>query len=1280
MAQFAVDVQLSTDELGTRAPRPVPQDAWQLVTIDWGDNSIVGFVNRAEAVAGTPDGLVINNARIAPDGMKRPKREGNIDSGVVPMQTVKVKFQDKGRALARLTAEKRANGVGVRGKVMRLYEWDAGDDVDLDADLVGTYRLDDRQWLDGYRTLNGIDIRRQLKESIFEPESYRLIASIGIDTTTITLKLPYEFSAASLPTLYHDQRYSSDPNESVFYVKTPSGEIIKCPALTANAVSGQPYHVRVTNCTRGALNTANLIEAVTVDAGTEDDNLPEFTEWVYLEETLPNLIKMITTGTSFDNRPVPDHWTISMDAQWLDTSSLLYAAPDLASLPLRAENYGKVTVKELIEDEILPFVPGTLLVNAFGQIQLRRITTIKSVGPDRHRFDDRTLNRTSLTAVRTKVSHIKSAIGIRAGWDARTETYSTPILFGDGVQQAANDSTNDAEALILDSKLLHSSIQTNAQIRRLLPAMAEHYLGEKIQFEIKAKPSTGIVDIGNRAHVSLTDVPDDAALDTLAGDISRSMLVTSLTPSQTGTLYQFTGTNGQGANYYEQLTAPVLAYEEYTRGAVALTDDLPSGAIVETNGIYYLQPGTYPLSFRKKYVFEDGPLYHTTGSTITCASGEEGPMFQLWVPHAWHSDSPTTVVTSGKGGGGGGAPGEVGAGGFAVPTVGTGSLSAVPRINTNDSGTYQIEDWSLVARAGAQSESYSSGDMPSISLSYNDGALVGLPADLSGYAGVGGGETTLRGVESTTGDIVKTTHAGGTGAAKSAGIFIMCQGATMAPAARFVVSGEAGDAPSVISIPSTGQDLSGMTFYNQAGSGSGPASVIIGMDGPFTEFDISAHVDAYPGETFYQGTHMAEARVDRARGVTHHSHYRALDHTINLSPICSRILSMPPAATVQEGTLFGVDLAFQNQRDNLIKLIPYNTVLPSSGNPGDLAVSNDQLAGSDQSPLAYIRNNNNEWELFPWATSPVRTAYVQLLSNYRDTGGTEFYNDVTRPTTFGNDAMWKDPTTRITWRLQKFGPPDVFMFVDDTETSDNRFKDSEFTNQILGGNDWVIRDDISTLPQFALDQNSVAIGPTIISIKFGGSASASESINYLLSSVNGVGVVVNGSAGATVSFNEPSDTSELTGYEIRRNGTLITTLSVGTDSYNDTGLTASTSYTYVIRAVNATERGPDSAGFTITTDPANSVSNNLDPVTGLNGSVYSRVALELFWSPPNSPGAGDGYEIYRDGVLVASRSGIATNSYFESGLMPGTTYNYAVRVVGGGERSDDATLSVTTNA
>ena len=1196
MATFAVDLYVEPPQTAVDysiSPRPL--DAWQLATIEWGTGQLTGFVNKGAAVAGVPAGMSINASRIAPDGMKRPKREGGIGSGVVPMQTAKVKFQDKTSSLSRLIAEKRANGFGMRGKVMKLYEWEAGETVDLERDLVGTYRLDDRFWRDGYRTLTGLDIRRQLKNKIFEPEAYKLVSSLTDESTTLEIKLPYEFNAAALPLFVHNERYSSDPGEYVWYVRTSSGEIIKCPGLSCTAVAGQPNHVLVTGAVRGALNTADLVEAVPVQADAEEDNLPDLDEWIYLEETMPDMIKIITTGTSFNGRPAPAHWTISMDEQWLDTDSLLYSAPELASLPLRAENYGSVSVKDLIENEILPFLPATMQVSASGKIQLRRITTIKSVGPEAYRFDSSVIDRGSVGEIKTIVSHIRAGVAIRAGWDARSEVFGSPVYFEDSGANAANDDTADAEVLILESKLMHSSIHTNAQIRRLLPAMAEHYLGEKIVFPARVKPTAAIVDVGQRVHVTIEGVPDDASLEAIAPDIDRSLLVTSLSAEANGTMYQFTGTSGLAVQYFDALTAPSLLPEEYTRGAIQLQDAIPASALELVDGIYYLQSGTYELSFREKYVFDLGPLYHTAGSTIVCAPGEEGPMFQLWIPHAWHSDSPTTVVTVGKGGKIGGIAGGVAGSGFAVPTTGTGTLSAIPFTGTSDgSGDTQITAWSLSARAGAQSQSYSTGDVPSISLSYNDDTLIGLPVDLSGYPGVGGGSTTVRGW-SRNGDTTIETFDGGRGGTNSAGVMIVHQGATMAPAARFIVNGAPGDAPVRITRPGNAQDLVNRIHYTQAGSGSGPGTVLLCSDGPFTSFDVSAHVDAYPGETFYEGDQMEEPRLARVRGGANHSHFRAMSHEVNLAPICARFIYMPAAANIQERQFeSSVNEFFENQRDQKVKI--FTAVKPSDANFGDAYISKENLEGNDIQPYFEVFTAEGVWVGFDWVNDDFKPLYSALINMLRVYGGTTWTFGETFPTEFTPGDSFTDELSGNTYILSSDGNHRLILR-GDTAVGDERNSDFALFNTLQTYEDdgflyYVGLTSADAMPlQTSAKVATSSARPTIVSITYSGAFSAVTDDPTLQPPTGASFTAYDENSGELV-WTRSADETGVSGYRVHRDG-----IEIGTTSGNSlymSMLDAGTTYAFSVVAYGssgesaaATATGTTGAGlFAVVSDGA----------------------------------------------------------------------------------------------
>ncbi|NND92893.1 MAG: CHRD domain-containing protein [Granulosicoccus sp.] len=79
----------------------------------------------------------------------------------------------------------------------------------------------------------------------------------------------------------------------------------------------------------------------------------------------------------------------------------------------------------------------------------------------------------------------------------------------------------------------------------------------------------------------------------------------------------------------------------------------------------------------------------------------------------------------------------------------------------------------------------------------------------------------------------------------------------------------------------------------------------------------------------------------------------------------------------------------------------------------------------------------------------------------------------------------------------------------------------------------------------------------------------------------------------------------------------------------------------------------------------------------LSAKVYSSTALELFWDVSTDDTVVVGYDVYRDGQFL---SGARGNSFFEEGLMPGTTYVYSVVAIDNlaNESAQSNTLSVMT--
>jgi formylglycine-generating enzyme required for sulfatase activity/subtilisin family serine protease len=155
-----------------------------------------------------------------------------------------------------------------------------------------------------------------------------------------------------------------------------------------------------------------------------------------------------------------------------------------------------------------------------------------------------------------------------------------------------------------------------------------------------------------------------------------------------------------------------------------------------------------------------------------------------------------------------------------------------------------------------------------------------------------------------------------------------------------------------------------------------------------------------------------------------------------------------------------------------------------------------------------------------------------------------------------------------------------------------------------------------------------------------------------------------------------------TGYRIERrltSGTAWTdlaTLPANATSYSNTGLAASTGYSYRVSAV-----APGGALVSAATVAATTSAATATP-TGFTATPFSATQINLVWRDIATNETG--YQISRRetvggtwGVLATIAAG--ATSYADKGLMPGTGYSYIVSAVGiGSTLSSSATVSVIT--
>jgi YVTN family beta-propeller protein len=150
----------------------------------------------------------------------------------------------------------------------------------------------------------------------------------------------------------------------------------------------------------------------------------------------------------------------------------------------------------------------------------------------------------------------------------------------------------------------------------------------------------------------------------------------------------------------------------------------------------------------------------------------------------------------------------------------------------------------------------------------------------------------------------------------------------------------------------------------------------------------------------------------------------------------------------------------------------------------------------------------------------------------------------------------------------------------------------------------------------------------------------------------------------TWSASTDSGGSGLSGYRIFRNGGATPIATVTTTSYSDTGLAASTQYTYTVRAVDgASNVSADSASASATTQspPAPDTTPPSVPQS-LQATAVGASRIDLTWSASTDTGGSGlaGYRIFRDGGTTPIAT-VTTTSYSNTGLTANTGYSYQVR-------------------
>ncbi len=167
------------------------------------------------------------------------------------------------------------------------------------------------------------------------------------------------------------------------------------------------------------------------------------------------------------------------------------------------------------------------------------------------------------------------------------------------------------------------------------------------------------------------------------------------------------------------------------------------------------------------------------------------------------------------------------------------------------------------------------------------------------------------------------------------------------------------------------------------------------------------------------------------------------------------------------------------------------------------------------------------------------------------------------------------------------------------------------------------------------------------------------------------------SSAVSLAWQPSTDDGPVLHYEVRADGVVVG--QTASTAFVDRTVAPGSTYTYDVRAIDgAGNRSDPSAGLVVTTPAAPVDVTPPSPPTSLRTLAVTDSTVELAWAPSDDDVAVVEYQVWRDGVQVATAE---STSLIDRGRQPSTTYGYRVAAVdAAGNRSDwSSRVEVTTD-
>ncbi|MBW3664893.1 MAG: cell wall-binding repeat-containing protein [Actinobacteria bacterium] len=157
----------------------------------------------------------------------------------------------------------------------------------------------------------------------------------------------------------------------------------------------------------------------------------------------------------------------------------------------------------------------------------------------------------------------------------------------------------------------------------------------------------------------------------------------------------------------------------------------------------------------------------------------------------------------------------------------------------------------------------------------------------------------------------------------------------------------------------------------------------------------------------------------------------------------------------------------------------------------------------------------------------------------------------------------------------------------------------------------------------------------------------------------GAALTASGTTGTatTLQWTPATDDVGVDEYRIRRNGTQIATVSGATTTYEATGLTPATSYTFEVVAADA--GGNTSGPLEVLVETLDTLAPTFSGGSKLAATDVTTTGLVLSWPEADDNVAVTAYHVHQDGLLIATKT-VGQTSHAVSGLDEATAYTFTV--------------------